>query len=530
MSIRFPSLVRTFFIVAAHLVVRGSPVSAGEPVDAVNEVRSTLGLDEFEKLKDAVRLTGSVEFLGQKGRFDWEFDAAGRFSRSFDTPISIDTVFDGKTVLNRDIGDEVCEQALGDRIDALLSAWAATGHWFSSEHQASFKPHREADTDGNLALSLHLGRGRADATVLIDRKSMRPIEWKVAGPHGMTTVTLEGKIQAGPLVLPQSITSVSESGQVMTMKIEKADIIPAVDWSKKIAALKQPDDTTFDRSAPAALETKRAPTGHVLVHPLLNGKDYGWFIFDTGAGQNVLDNRTIKSADLKALASIPAVGIGGAAEAVLCRPDSFQLGPMTIRKPLMVGMDLAFLDTHMGEKIAGVIGYGTLARCVAEIDLPASAISIFDPAEYKLAAGKWSPLILYDRVPCVPGRFEGHDAVFRLDTGAGGSVAFHAPTVDRLKLTEKRKTHRSMVGGVGGFKPAREGKIKWLEFGGQRHKKVDATFATETHGAFGDACIDANIGGDLIGKSLIVMDYPGARIAFQPKAKKSADKTASTTP
>ena len=43
---------------------------------------------------------------------------------------------------------------------------------------------------------------------------------------------------------------------------------------------------------PAALETKRAASGHVMVRPLIDGKDHGWFIFDTGAGINVLDSST----------------------------------------------------------------------------------------------------------------------------------------------------------------------------------------------------------------------------------------------
>src|SRR5215470_7433707 len=46
----------------------------------------------------------------------------------------------------------------------------------------------------------------------------------------------------------------------------------------------QGGEATFDPKAPAKLEVKRVKTGHLLVRPVINGHEAGWFIFDTGAG------------------------------------------------------------------------------------------------------------------------------------------------------------------------------------------------------------------------------------------------------
>jgi hypothetical protein len=40
----------------------------------------------------------------------------------------------------------------------------------------------------------------------------------------------------------------------------------------------RPADTKWDASAPSRVEARRAASGHLLVHPLVNGQDVGWFL------------------------------------------------------------------------------------------------------------------------------------------------------------------------------------------------------------------------------------------------------------
>lgn len=516
--------------IAATILAFATPLQAKDAAEIVRNVRAALGIDAFEKGERAVRLSGPLEFVGLKGTHTLIFDSAGRFRSTLDAKVSQDTVFDGKTVRSRDIGGEVTDQALGDRTEALFDAWAMTGLWFSKDRCAALVLDDKAGDEKTVVLTFTLDDGRASGSVTIDRKTWRPIRWRFDDPVSQSTLKYEGELRAGPLLLPKKITATTQNGSVTITEFSKAQVISVPDWSTELSSLTPFVDTSFDKSVSPRLETKRAPTGHLLVHPQVNDQDLGWFIFDTGAGTNVLDRRAIKAAKLKTFAEVPAVGAGGATKASFCRPDSLQLGPVTIRKPLAAGMDLAFLDPFMGEKIAGIIGYGTLARCIVEFDISAASIGLFDPASYRLRGGEWTPLILYDRVPAVPGRFEDHDAVFRLDTGAGGTVMFHAPTVERLQLLEGRKTQTAMFGGVGGMKSGQSGKIKWLEFGGRRQKKVEAGFATEAEGAFADPYIDGNVGTDLLSESLMILDYPNSRIAFQwtsKSTKKETDRAAS---
>lgn len=76
------------------------------------------------------------------------------------------------------------------------------------------------------------------------------------------------------------------------------------------ACAAEPPSRSAARADPA-LAVRRAPTGHLLVHPRINGKDAGAFIFDTGAGMCVVSAPHSAELGLRASGSLEALGIGG---------------------------------------------------------------------------------------------------------------------------------------------------------------------------------------------------------------------------
>ena len=111
-------------------------------------------------------------------------------------------------------------------------------------------------------------------------------------------------------------------------------------------------------------------------------------------------------------------------------------------------------------------------------------------------------------------RIRPGEDVFRLDTGANGSVTFHEPAVRKLGLLEGREVHDAKVGGVGGFVDARQGELAWFEIGGVRTDRVPAMFAVEPKGSFADEGRAGNIGIDLLRSFVMYFDYENGRIAF----------------
>ena len=279
------------------------------------------------------------------------------------------------------------------------------------------------------------------------------------------------------------------------------------------ALLKQ-GATSFDCGVAAAIEVKKAKTGHLLVKPVVNGKDAGWFIFDTGAGICVVSTPQVEPLGLTRAGDIEATGVGGGKNAPVYRAKDIQLGAMKLSDVPLMETDLSFLDVHMGEKIAGVIGFGVLSRSVAVIDLEKPAISLFDPATYKLAKGEWTKADIKDRIPVINATFEGHEGRFRLDTGDHTTVIFHAPSVEKYDLLKGRETKDIKVGGVGGMLPAKRGTIASLEIGGMKLENLQADFALEKKGSFGDPDKDGNIGTAVLGKFLLITDYTNERLAL----------------
>ena len=274
-------------------------------------------------------------------------------------------------------------------------------------------------------------------------------------------------------------------------------------------------DTTFDPGVSPELEVVKAPSGHLLVHPLVNGKDVGWFIFDTGAGSMVLSTPVAEELGVTQFGEVPAHGIGGKSTGAFCRPESVTLGQATMTKPLMVTLDLSFLEQHMGRRIAGLVGYNLLARVTARIDMEAPSVSVYDPGAFNDQGLAWQELVVDQRIPMVRARFEGHEGLFRLDTGAAQmAVSMHAPAVREFKLLEGREVTDAKAGGVGGTASVKRGTLAWFELAGNRTENVKADFAVSDVGIFGDPYTAGNIGVVLLRPFVIVTDYGRGRIAF----------------
>lgn len=274
----------------------------------------------------------------------------------------------------------------------------------------------------------------------------------------------------------------------------------------------------FEAGVPAQLEVTRARTGHLLVRPRIDGADAGWFIFDTGAGICVISTPRLVDFELAHEGPLQAIGVGGGESAQLHRARSLSLGPIVLSGHPLMSTDLSFLEQHLGYAISGVIGYGLLSRCVAEIDLGEARVALHDPTRYELARGAWSALDLEDRIPAVRARFERGEGLFRLDTGASGTLTFHEPAVAKWKLLELDDLQPTSLGGVGGFVPAQRGTIEWFELGGHRHESVVVTLSTSGSGVHAQGRVDGNIGGELLRPFVLVLDYGTQRIAFQKRA------------
>jgi hypothetical protein len=263
----------------------------------------------------------------------------------------------------------------------------------------------------------------------------------------------------------------------------------------------------------------RARTGHLLVRPIINGHDAGYFLFDTGAAICVVSTPAMAPLGLEPAGSTDAVGVGGTTEAQLFRAARLELGPLRLRDHTFLATDLSFLEPHVGHAVAGVVGYGLLSQCIAELDLATPSLALHDPARYRLDGAVWTELDLQGRTPAIRARCEGREGLFQIDTGQDTAIVCHWPTVQKWNLTDGRELRPARLRGVGGDIEGRAGALAWVEFGGVRQEQVDSLFLVEAKGSRAASQRDGAIGSALLRPFVIITDYGNTRVAFRARAR-----------
>lgn len=478
--------------------------------EIVDKVRAALGIAALSGER-CLRLAASGTLLNAPAESSLILDASGRFARHVRGPIELGSAFDGKDMWTRDLGGEVYRAVAGDRRDAMFNAYALSGWALSPACNASITLDESAKDAPTLLVSLD--GARAPLRVALDPATWLPRVWRSEeSGNGRSIEITEWREQSG-LKVPAKAT-LSAEGMSDTFEltgVELLDRTPADAFAKPSGGSTR---ATFDASLPAILAVERAPTGHLLVKAAIDGQDCGWFIFDTGAGINCVSKVVAEKLALKQIGAVPARGVGGVTHSPLFRPESLAVGPMTLHDGLLMQLDLGFLTLPLGREIDGIVGFGFLMRSVAEVDMGKGHVALHDPASFKLDDAEWTGIEITDRVPAVRASFDRGEGLFRLDTGANTALTFHAPTVERMKLLDDRKTTDAMLGGVGGAIKAKAATLDWFTIGGQRLEKLAATFALENKGAFANPDIDGNIGAGILRNFKLVFDYPHERMAF----------------
>lgn len=257
-------------------------------------------------------------------------------------------------------------------------------------------------------------------------------------------------------------------------------------------------------------------SGQLLVQVNLDGHDDRWFVFDSGASASVLDLGEAKARGLEPFGEIMTKSVSGLKKAGFFQLASLRVGPLILETPILTGSDLSSMAEMLGRPVSGVIGYDVLACATVEFDGAHARIALFDPVRYAREGVHWVPVVLGNRVPCLPASIEDHEGLFRLDTGSGGGeITLHAPAVERLKLLEGRETKdRGGIVGVGGTIKSVQGRVRSLVIGDLRFEDLGAEFVLHGTGVLADPYTLGSLSSRAFPEHMIVFDYPHKRVGF----------------
>lgn len=507
---------------------RAEPTTAEEVLDLV---RSKLNYPAIAGHTAGIMMRGTSLLAGVEGGGSLLFDPLGHALSEVTGPFGSKVGYDGTTAWERNETGVPRVLSLSDREVRIAIFEFLSCAWLSNHTTLTFALDAAATDQHSFTLSFARDGTNINGTVRIDRASGEPRTILVRGASHPETIELSDYADFKGARLFRKV--VSQSADNPPSIFQATEIVPAPTFirSPYEPLLNLPDNFHFDPAVSPRVEIRKAPTQHHLVKAIIDGQDMGYFIFDSGAGTEVISLPVAEKLNLKPFGKIPVRGVGGSVDAAFYQPGTMTLGPITLDKPVFVGLDLSGLDPYMGVQVAGVIGYGVLGRTTTLVDAKESYLEIYDSSTYQLTQGSWTEVLLYGRHPAVAGSIEGHEGYLRLDTGAANSaITVHAPTVAQFNMLDDRELQDAQMGGVGGMVKAKAGVLSAVVLGGKTFQDVHATFALPDQGAMNDSGTLGNVGGVLLDHFVLVFDYPHQRMALIPRAEPVPTKDAHAEP
>ena len=487
------------------------------PVDVIANVRKAVGVTSEQKGWQETVLTGSSEFHGVTNRYKLQFREGGKFTQSIEGRLGQTLGSDGMNFWQIDSSGATRHLAFEDvdRVQTVL--FLLTDYWLDPKAPVDITTDGLDPKTGTYAAHVNLHISGLDETVRIDPKTWLPTSAEFEIASSKTTIVLSDWHRAGAVSVPY-LARVTDEGMTDTFRVEEARAVPTANAISYSMPSLVPKDTSYDSSIPSRIETRRAVSGHILVHPKVNGQDIGWFILDSGADSMVIDKVVADKLKLPKMGKEPVVGVGGVVQAPFRTANEFSLGPGAIRNINFIEVELGDLSSVFKVPLAGIVGFDFFRRFIVQVDLKNPSVEVNNVLDYHLPRGDWTKMEFSTGNPAVQATFEGdHKAWFRLDTGANGTLTFHAPAVQKMHMLEGRETTPAEMAGVGGSTEARAGNLAWFELGGHRFKNISVVFSLAKTGAFADHYFTGNIGQDLMEPFTVVFDFGGSRVAFLPR-------------
>jgi PDZ domain/Aspartyl protease len=286
--------------------------------------------------------------------------------------------------------------------------------------------------------------------------------------------------------------------------------------------------------APAASYPIHVPievsSNHVYVKVCLGDRELQ-FILDTGAGQSFFDMGVARGASVELGAHFTGRGAGaGTIDGAGVINGAITLEGTRLSVPIAAALDLSGLPPREGHAIDGILGYNFIEQYVVAVDYVRRELRLFDAARFDYAGpGTSLPITFANNHPVVETslRLANGDTVagqFVVDVGAGSALALTRPFVEANQLRTRitPTVRRVSGGGVGGTVVTDVGRVAALRLGElELHDVVTALYGDSAGVMSGNGSWIGNIGGDVLRRFTVFLDYRHKRIILEPHATTS---------
>jgi len=316
----------------------------------------------------------------------------------------------------------------------------------------------------------------------------------------------------------------------------------AILWiAPRLLAQNALDASPANATAPVAAFTVAAPATPIAVIPFelyhnrvylpvrVNGSEPYTMILDTGAAETFVSKKVAEETKLARRGRAVVRGNGeGVDRFPLAKNVNFSVGEATLLEKIVVVYDYSDLEKHEGRAIDGTLGVDFFHNYVVEIDYAARKLSVYDPAAFLYSgAGTVVRLRILNNgtVALFDAKIVGGDgqaameAHLAVDSGTYSALRLFRPFVEKHALIGEGRGQVASLGfGAGGEFQQVTGRVASLEIDGVKIVNPVADFSTDTKGATATAGYDGTIGGDILRRFTVTLNYSRAQMILEPNA------------
>jgi Aspartyl protease/PDZ domain len=268
-------------------------------------------------------------------------------------------------------------------------------------------------------------------------------------------------------------------------------------------------------------------TRHVMLKVTVNNSRPLSFVFDTGNKFGIIDLDVARELGLKLQGEINVGGGGGQTiKGSFVQGSSFAIpGLEGFSQAITLAIPLGNLAHRFGHDFDGIIGSEFIKQFVVELDYQARLIKLYDKNKF-IYSGQGEvipiqlnsfghPIIAAEVTPIGSDPIKGK---FVLDVGSGEALGLNSPFVaEHHLLGPGIKTIRAIGrAGAGGEITGQVGRVSELKIGKIKISNPLTFFSEDKAGASASSAVLGNIGGQIMSRFKILLDYSHDRIILEP--------------
>jgi hypothetical protein len=499
---------------------------SAEEVLAANKAATGIAVKPAVKIEYAYSgqgMTGKVTSLNDLKSGRWVDDAAIG-------PATETQGFDGAHAWSKDPSGAVTQQDGGDmRALAVNEGYRRANLWWQPDRGGAtvVSDGEKADGGNTYNVLTVTPRNGKNFDAWFDAKShllSRVVEMQ--STQTFTTTLSDYRAENG-VQIPHKIHTGNGNAQYdQDMTATSVAFLPAQSASAYAAPKVMLSDYAIANGAKETTFPFHLYNNHIYADVKVNGKGPYQFIFDTG-GVNLLTPPLTKELGLSAEGHMQGNGGGdGHMDVQLVKVSSLQLGDATVKDQVFAQIPLNTMGVIEGVDMPGMVGFETFRRFVTRIDYGAHTMTLIRPDAFNPKdAGTAVPIKFDGNTIEVPATYDGVQGNFIVDTGNRASLILNSPFVAAHAQFAKYSTAPEAVTGWGIGGPTKSHVIRGtgLVIGDQHVDAPVVLLSTATKGSDADASQSGNIGGGVLKRFVVTLDYEHQKMYLKPVTQPVAD-------